>query len=242
MRPAAQSLVLLRKRKVTKRKAPQLSAPPAGAAGTCGARFGRGLAKLAFGSNNASPFPPKAVLLGAYRWGPKGAGSARLSRASRRSRIGGSIGGCGITPNISWRTDPASCPRHDGALRAPDCDPGVPLCKAPRSTAPRGSAGRVFERSEFASCPRGASTAGSPSRERRGAGSGGGLFFGDFLLATQKTSYCPAGGTSRPGIAVARTAVHSVGKRFGPCTYMPGSSRCANTVEPAKCVHIDPQF
>ena len=53
--------------------------------------------------------------------------------------------------------------RHDGALRAPDCDPGVPLCKAPRSAVQRGSAGRVFERSEFASCPRWASTAGSPT-------------------------------------------------------------------------------
>ncbi len=89
VRPAAQSLVLLRKRKVTKRKAPQLSAPSAFATGTCGARFVRGLAKLACGSNNASPDPPKAVLLGAHRWGPRGAGSARLRRASRRSRAGG---------------------------------------------------------------------------------------------------------------------------------------------------------
>ena len=83
LRPAAQSLVLLRNRCVTQRKAPQLSAPSAVATGTCGARFGRGLAKLAGAQTDASPDPPKAVLLGAYRWGPRGAGSARLRRASR---------------------------------------------------------------------------------------------------------------------------------------------------------------
>jgi hypothetical protein len=72
------------KRKSPKKRPPQLSAPSAFAAGTCGARFVRGLAKLACGSNNASPFPPKAVLLGAYRWGPRGAGSG----ACAPSRLG----------------------------------------------------------------------------------------------------------------------------------------------------------
>ena len=84
--PGGAVTFLLRKRKVTKRKAPQLSAPSAGATGTCGARFGRGLAELACGSNNASPSPPKAVLLGATRWGPWGQIPARLCRASRLGR------------------------------------------------------------------------------------------------------------------------------------------------------------
>ncbi len=93
VRPAAQSLVLLRKRKVTQRRAPQLSAPSAVATGTCGARFGRGLAKLAGAQTDASPDPPKAVLLGAHRWGPRGAGSARLCRASRlRRELGVALG------------------------------------------------------------------------------------------------------------------------------------------------------
>ncbi len=74
------------KRKAPKKRPPQLSAPSAGATGTCGARFGRGLAKLACAQTDASPDPPKAVLLGAYRWGPRGAGSARLRRASRLRR------------------------------------------------------------------------------------------------------------------------------------------------------------
>ncbi len=54
-----------------KKGAPTVCAPALALRGTCGARFGRGLAKLAFGSDNASPDPPKAVLLGAYRWGPR---------------------------------------------------------------------------------------------------------------------------------------------------------------------------
>ena len=80
--PGGAVTFLLRKRKVTKRKAPQLSAPSASATGTCGARFGRGLAKLACGSNNASPFPSKPVLLGAHRWGPRGSGSVALGATS----------------------------------------------------------------------------------------------------------------------------------------------------------------
>ena len=92
VRPAAQSLVLLRKRKVTIDASPQLSAPSAGATGTCGARFGRGLAKLAGAQTDASPDPPKAVLLGAHRWGPRGAGSGARSAPSRLAREPGCAG------------------------------------------------------------------------------------------------------------------------------------------------------
>ena len=68
------------------------------------------------------------------RGGPRGAGSARLRRASRRSRAGGPVGGCEICSAIGWRVDPISCPGHEGALCAPDPALGSPsVCAEERS-------------------------------------------------------------------------------------------------------------
>ena len=62
--PAATHFSLLRQRKVSKRKATLVPASPALRSGaTCGARPSRGLAKLAFGSDNASPDPSGPALL-----------------------------------------------------------------------------------------------------------------------------------------------------------------------------------
>ncbi|SDO29002.1 hypothetical protein SAMN05216303_1011041 [Rhodoferax sp. OV413] len=69
-----------------KKGAPTVCVPALSHWETCGARFGRGLAKLACGSDNASPDPPKAVLLGAYRGGPRGSGSVALCATSRLGR------------------------------------------------------------------------------------------------------------------------------------------------------------
>ncbi|SDO32870.1 hypothetical protein SAMN05216303_1011143 [Rhodoferax sp. OV413] len=91
--PGGAVTFLLRKRKVTKRKAPPLSASQRYRAGKPAVlRFGRGLAKLACGSNNASPDPPKAVLLGAYRGGPRGSGSVAQRATSRLGREPGCAG------------------------------------------------------------------------------------------------------------------------------------------------------
>ena len=80
-------------KRVTKEKAtPTVCVPALSRWETCGARFGRGLAKLACGSNNASPDPPKAVLLGAYRGGPRDAGSVARSATSRPGREPGEAG------------------------------------------------------------------------------------------------------------------------------------------------------
>ncbi len=54
----------------------------------------------------------------------------------------------------------------------------------------------MFERSEFAACPRGASTVGSRSASG-GRKQLGRLSFGDFSFA-QKKSYCAAGRITRP--------------------------------------------
>ncbi len=75
---------------VAKRKSPKKRPPPLPASSAAL----RKPAVLASGgvwlnslrSNNASPFPPEAVLLGASRGGPRGAGSSRLRRASRLGR------------------------------------------------------------------------------------------------------------------------------------------------------------
>ena len=64
-RPAATHFSLLRQRKVSKRKATRSLGPYASLRATCGARAKRGLAKLAFGSNNAIPDPSGPPLLGA---------------------------------------------------------------------------------------------------------------------------------------------------------------------------------
>ncbi len=64
--------LLLRQKKVTKKRRPWLLRPSASLRATCGARFRRGLAELAFGSNNAIPDPPEPPLLGASTRGGEG--------------------------------------------------------------------------------------------------------------------------------------------------------------------------
>jgi hypothetical protein len=67
--PAASNFLLLRQKNVTKEKATRSLDPYASLRATCGARAKRGLAKLAFGSNNASPDPLVSALLGPARTG-----------------------------------------------------------------------------------------------------------------------------------------------------------------------------
>lgn len=74
------------KRKSPKKRPPPLPVSSAYASETCGARARRVLAKLACGSNNASPDPPATPLLGASRGGPMDAGSAARSAPSRLGR------------------------------------------------------------------------------------------------------------------------------------------------------------
>ena len=79
---------LLRKRKVTKRKAPPLPAPSA-ALREPAVRASGGVWLNSLRPNNASPFPPEAVLLGASRGGPgerdrPGCAGHRAGREFRR--------------------------------------------------------------------------------------------------------------------------------------------------------------
>ena len=70
--PAASNFLLLRQKKVTKEKATRSLGPSAALRATCGARFRRGPAKLAFGSDNAGPDPLVSALLGPARTGQSG--------------------------------------------------------------------------------------------------------------------------------------------------------------------------
>jgi hypothetical protein len=65
-------LLLRQKKSKQKKRRPWLLRPSASLRATCGARFRRGLAKLAFGSNNAIPDPPEPPLLGASTRGGEG--------------------------------------------------------------------------------------------------------------------------------------------------------------------------
>ena len=63
------------KRKSPKKRRPYWLRPFASLRATCGARFRRGLAKFAFGSDNAIPDPPEPPLLGPARTGQSGTGT-----------------------------------------------------------------------------------------------------------------------------------------------------------------------
>ena len=70
-----------------KKGAPTVCAPALALRGTCGARFGRGLAKLA-ALKQRQPWSAQSCAPRRNQMGTRGAGSTRLHRASRRSRTG----------------------------------------------------------------------------------------------------------------------------------------------------------
>jgi len=90
--PGGAVTFLLRKRKVTKRKAPPLPASHCYRTGKPAVLASGGVWLNSLRSNNASPYPPEAVLLGASRGGPRGSGSVARSATSRLGREPGAAG------------------------------------------------------------------------------------------------------------------------------------------------------
>ncbi len=186
----------LAKEKEPKERPPPLPAPYAIAAGTCGARFGRGLAKLAALKQTPALIRPKLRSSALAEGDPGyGIGGAKRRIAPRARNWVGAPAVCrsdSIPLTTTPSSRPARCPAQPGRSRMW----GPPLY-APRSAAPRGSAGRMFERSEFAACPRGASTAGSRSASG-GRRQWGWPFFWFLFFGQAKKRDCAAGRTSRP--------------------------------------------
>ena len=93
VRPAAQSLFFAWPKKRNQKKGhPNCLRPPL-ALREPAVLAQRGHAANSLRSNMRPADPRWAALLGAYRWGPRGAGSARLRRASRLGReLGGPFG------------------------------------------------------------------------------------------------------------------------------------------------------
>ncbi|BDT68233.1 hypothetical protein os1_24150 [Comamonadaceae bacterium OS-1] len=171
------------KRKSPKKRPPPLPAPSAGAAGTCGARFGRGLAKLAALKQTPALIRPK-LRSSAHLEGDPGYGIGGAKRRVAPRARNGSSAPIAIRSDLTTHTTTSvSRPRRDARLRRADPAPQGPHLYAPRSAVECGSGLALFERSEFSQTPHSTSTAGSPARKRRGSDSWGGLSFGYFSLA-----------------------------------------------------------
>ena len=195
--PAATHFSLSRQRKVSKRKATLLSATLRFAAGNlrCSVQPGS-RSNSPSAQTIASPVPSGPPLLGAARrvvrtGADSGSGSGEDALcASSPPRVGIWI----FAPYPSGRAEERSRKR----IRASDC-----LSVASSSSTP------------FS-----ASTAGCPVAQRRGPGPSGRLFFGDFLLATQKKVTCRRATPGMPrkpnAFKINAAAVTSRGSRGHP--------------------------
>ena len=165
--PAATHFSLSRQRKVSKRKATLLSATLRFAAGNlrCSVQPGS-RSNSPSAQTIAIPDPSGPPLLGAARR-VVGADSGTESGSGEDALCASSpprIGICFFAPHPSGRAE-----EHSRKwIRVSDC-----LSEASSSSTPLS-----------------ASTAGCPGAQRRGPGPSGRLFFGDFLLATQKKVTC----------------------------------------------------
>ncbi|BDT68486.1 hypothetical protein os1_26690 [Comamonadaceae bacterium OS-1] len=160
---------------VAKRKSPKKRPPPLPASSAAlrkpAVLASDGVWLNSLRSNNASPFPPEAVLLGASRGGPRGAGSVALCATSRLGREPGRAG-LGVRSRVHavWRRRVAQG----------WADQGWRCLSAASLARPRPD--RATQRT------------GTQCRAATSAG----LFFGDFLLATQKKVTALPG--ARPGL------------------------------------------
>ncbi len=169
------------KRKSPKKRPPPLPAPRRSRVGEPAVLAPRGHAANSLRSNMRPTDPRGAALLGALQRGTPGSGISGAPRRIAPRARNNSGAPIAIHSDVTTRTTtPISRPRRDARLRRADPAPGVPLCmrrgaqlwadQGPRLSEPQASSSGT---------PLGASTAGSPARERRGAGSGGA-----FLLVT----------------------------------------------------------
>ena len=200
--PGGPVTFLLRKRKVTKRKTPPLSASFAGATETCGARFVRGLAKLAT-LKQRQPLSAQSCAPRRIQRGTPDAGSVALCATSRLGRDVPSpqpspASGRGSHTGAKAVRIPAFTPsplRGEGwgeglALRAMPgiAGPAVRSLGSPSQSA----CAACFWRDQERDCLSAASSSAPPPKVRSAgcpegvAASGGGLSFGDFSLATQR--------------------------------------------------------
>ena len=98
----------------------------------------------------------------------------------------------------------------------------------------------MFERSEFAACPRWASTAGSRSAIA-GRRQWGQPFFGLRLDGCAKKGDCPAGGTARPAATVAPNAAQATTNLYPKYLRKNGFSAystCASSYEKQSISHL----
>ena len=98
----------------------------------------------------------------------------------------------------------------------------------------------MFERSEFAACPRWTSTAGSRS-DSGGRRQWGQPFFGLRLDGCAKKGDCPAGGTARPAATVAPNAAQATTNLYPKYLRKNGFSAystCASSYEKQSISHL----
>ena len=166
--PAATHFLLRRQKKVSKEKATPLSATPfAFATGaTCGARSSRGRARTRSAQTIARPDPAGPALLGAAR---RGVGS----RPDSPSGSGGD----------------ALCATPPPRIRIRMCPP-IPLGWAEERRLKRIRARDCLSRRRVRARPRFDRAPKVARSEAAGPRLSGRLFFGDFLLATQKKVTC----------------------------------------------------
>jgi len=187
--PAATHFLLLRQKKVSKEKATPLSATPALRSGaTCGARSSRGRARTRYAQTIARPDPSSPALLGAAR---RGGGPDTKSDSGEDAQSASSPPRIRIRSQspLGWAEE-----RRSKRMRARDCL----------------SRRRVRVRPRFDRAPQVARS------EAKGPRLSGRLFFGDFLLATQKKVTCRR---ATPGLL----ATHWPEPQVGTATRSPPS-------------------
>ena len=193
----AVSFLCLAKEKAPKERPPPLPAPRRYRAVEPAVLASGGVWLNSLRSNNASPLPPEAALLGAARGGPRGTGSAAQSTPSRLGREAGSVCQPCAVQILESPTLPPFRDRRDARLHRANPAPQGPHLYAPRSTVECGSGLALSERSEFSQTPHATSTAGSPARKRWGADSWGAFLLVTFLLRKRKVTAPPGASPGR---------------------------------------------
>ncbi len=161
----------LAKRKSPKKRPPPLPASQRYRTGKPAVLASGGVWLNSLRSDNASPDPPEAALLGASRGGPRGAGSGAHSAPSRLGR-----GTKTMRQSRSFRMQPPSPPppvrdRRDARRSRADPDPAPrgPHLYAPRSAVECGSGLALFEPKASLARPRIPRAPQVPRRESDGA-------------------------------------------------------------------------
>jgi hypothetical protein len=203
--PAATHFSLLRQRKVSKRKATRSLGPYASLRATCGARSKRGLAKLAFGSNNASPDPLGSALLGPARTGQSGSGAGTKDKET----------------NTNTNKDTPRRVLVDFGVRLFGIPSPHPLWMRRGAQGQTDQGWRCLseaQRSAFSQTPAGPSTAGCPQRSGGTQQPGSPFLLLTFLLAKQKKSELPPGNPRPTALSNERTAGARAGQGGGGTT------------------------